>query len=120
MTKNKFESQIEYLIECLPEDIQIEGNAMASGDADDDKRVEDSIREQLNNGNEWAWCTVKVTAFIPGTGIEGTDYLGCCSYKSESDFKRDGYYKDMCAQAKADLLKRVKNIASVICPDNCA
>lgn len=102
---------VEFKIECLPEDTEIRGNALASGDDAIDKAHEDMLIEQYNSGNEWAWCCVKVTATIPGLEeIEGTDYLGCCSYKSEEDFKKDGSFKDMCKIAKDELLMRVKEL----------
>lgn len=105
--------QVEYLIECLPEDTQIEGNVLASGNDAEDKRAEDYVRAELASGNEWAWCTVKVTAFVPGMGLEKSEYLGCCSYKSESDFKRDGYYTDMCNEARVRLMQYIADIKAI-------
>jgi hypothetical protein len=101
---------VEYIIECLEEHATVRGNAMASGNDAEDKEVEDSIIEDLENGNEWAWCTVKVTAKYKD--IEGTDYLGGNSYKSEEDFiTNSGYYEDMKEQAYTDLLTELRNLA---------
>ena len=101
------ETKVEYSLECLPEDCEIEGNAMASGDDGYDKEVEQKIIDQLNSGNEWAWCTVKVTAHIGR--FHGSDYLGCCSYESEEQFTQDGYYDDMKHEAlealKLDIME---------------
>jgi hypothetical protein len=92
-------------IECLPEDCQIEGNCSAI-DPETDRQTAEWIRDQLNRGNEWAWCCVKVMATIEVDGIpfSGCDYLGCCSYESEESFKHpDGYYPDMISEAIDDL-----------------
>ncbi len=95
-------NKVDFTIECLPEDMQIEGNASAI-DEDTDNEIAQHIHDELNNGNEWAWCTVKVTATYKGH--EGTDYLGGCSYKSENDFKEvGGYYEDMKIAAFNDLI----------------
>ncbi len=95
---------VAYTLEVLPEDIPVRGNAMASGDDAEDKRVEDSILRKLRNGDLWAWCTVKCTAAMGEA--QGTDYLGCCSYRSTQEFiQPGGYWDDMKAQALADMLR---------------
>ncbi len=91
------ESEVDFAIECLPEDATIRGNCMASGDDGVDEQCAREIESDLESGNTWAWCTVKVTA--SWNGVEESDYLGCCSYKSEADFKGCGYFEDMKAQA---------------------
>ena len=84
-----------------PDDMPIRGNALASGDDDIDRRAENDIIEQLDAGNAWAWASVRVCVTHPAVvGIEGNEYLGCCSYASEDDFKADGgYYDDMVHEA---------------------
>jgi len=94
-------NEIEYTVSAEPEDAEVRGNAMASGDDDVDRHCEDAIIADFDGGNVWAWCCVKVTACIDG--IEGTDYLGCCSYKDEDDFRKGGYFEDMKLCAAADL-----------------
>ena len=99
------EDEVEFSVECLPEDMSVRGNAIASGDDDHDRMVEDKIIEELE-WNEWAWCTVRVVA--RWEGFEGNDYLGGCSYKSEEDFcTPDGYYPDMKARALEALNEEV-------------
>lgn len=99
--------QVDFEIECMPEDMPVKGNCSAI-DEDTDRETENMIYEQLSNGNKWAWCMVKVTAKYKG--IEGTDNLGGCSYKSEADFKKDGYYEDMKNQAFADLISQLQEL----------
>lgn len=99
---------VEFSIECLEEHIPIRGNCVASGNDAEDKEIEDNLIEQLNNGNEWAWCTVKVSASYKGQ--EGTDYLGGCSYLSEKDFKEDGYYEDMKQTAFNELIQNLESL----------
>lgn len=99
---------------CETEHIPIDGNALASGDADEDRKQEQWVRDQLDAGNEWAWCCahVRVTYEVAIKGqafparIEGNDYLGCCSYVSEADFREGGYFDDMVSEALDDLNTR--------------
>ena len=94
--------EVEFTLECLEEDCAIEGNVMASGDDAEDMKAERWVQRQLEAGNSWAWCTAKVTA--AWNGFEGTDYLGCCSYRSEKDFRKPGgYFDDMKVEALANL-----------------
>lgn len=86
------------------------GNASASGDDEHDREVEQWIEDQIDRGNDWAWCCAKVTARITlnGHDFEGVDYLGQCSYASEADFRADAYFEDMCEQAREDLLATLR------------
>jgi hypothetical protein len=103
------EADVDFVLECEPEDVPIEGNAMASGDDDVDAEAEQWVRDQLESGNEWAWCHVIVRA--RWNGLEGVDNLGCCSYKSEADFRQPGgYYDDMRAEALADLNAQLEDL----------
>lgn len=88
---------VEWTLTCEPEDLEIRGNAMASGDDALDKEIEDEIIARLENGDQWAWCCVHVTA--KWRGLEGCDTLGGCSYKDEADFMAGGYYDDMRMEA---------------------
>lgn len=94
MTRKLTKQDVSWKLDCLGEDAPVRGNAMASGDDKVDKRVENRILRQLENGNQWAWCYV----ILRGTfkGLEATDSLGRCSYRNEKDFvKNSGYYDDM-------------------------
>lgn len=89
-------------LECEPEDLVIEGNALDSGNPEWDREQEQWIRDQLSAGNEWAWCCAHVRARFKG--FAGDDYLGACSYHSEADFRAEGgYFADMQRNACRDL-----------------
>lgn len=83
----------------------VRGNAIVSGDDEYDKQVEDEIIRRLDNGDVWAWADVEVQGTY--MGLVASDYLGCCSYESESDFKNDGYYQDMCNNVLEELNNRL-------------
>jgi hypothetical protein len=104
-------AKITYEIECLPEDMSYVGNCSAI-DEQTDRETENRIRDQLDRGNKWAWCCVKVTCTITysGEAFKGVDYLGACSYSDEDDFKTSsGYYDDMKGAAYADALQTINN-----------
>ncbi len=88
--------ELELLIEhhLEPEDIPFEGNVMASGNEAWDREQEQWVRDQLNSGNEAAWCQVRVIAtfVLNPTGeelSESFDSLGGCSYNSERELWLD-------------------------------
>lgn len=109
--KTLTKDDVEFTVECLEEDIPVRGNVMASGDDDLDREEEDRAINDLNSGNPWAWCTVKVTAKHPNLpGIEGVDYLGGCSYKSQADFEgQSGYFDDMKDRALEELNREIQS-----------
>ena len=86
----------------------IEGNAIASEDENFDRKVCQEIRNQLEAGNPWAWCTVEVIA--RWETFSGNDFLGCCSYKDEDDFKQGGYAEGMAEIAVNDLIDSIISV----------
>lgn len=104
------ENEVSYDIRMEPEHEQIEGNASAI-DPVTDKEIVEHIKEELRNGNDWAWCQVRVVAsYVDDDGNEYTgesSWLGDCSYESEQDFIKGGYYDDMKKEAYEDLLSKV-------------
>lgn len=109
---------INYTIECLPEDLPIKGNASAIDD-ETDAAIEARIIDELEWDNHWAWCCVKVSAVLLGqdgkpTVLSGADYLGCCSYHDEDVFRSGGYFDGMKEQARDDLLRQVKDIQNAL------
>ena len=100
--------QIEYLISIEQDDLDVRGNAMASGDAAADRECEDEIIARLDNGDTWAWACVTVVAKCEG--FEGRATLGACSYQDEADFRAGGYFADLCNEAREDLLANIENV----------
>jgi len=77
-------SEVTFTVSIEPEDFEVRGNAMCSGDAKYDKKVEDQILRDLENGYQEVWCCLVVTA--EWQGVKGHASLGCCSFK-----KGDGH-----------------------------
>ena len=94
MRLRHLEDKYDVSFEALPETIRVRGNAMASGDDELDRQVEDEILSRLESGDTFAWFTAKVTV-RDDRGNEATDYLGCCTYRDADDFRMGGYYLDM-------------------------
>jgi hypothetical protein len=94
-----------------PEETPVKDNAVASGDDDFDHGVENEILARLDRGDVWAWATVKVSAYEPESGLRADEYLGCCSYENENDFKEGGYYEDMVAACLDALQNQLDKIA---------
>ena len=117
--------RITIAIHAQQDDVPVRGNALASGDDNEDRRVEDEILQRLSDGDIWAWAHVEVAVYASGVKMmeHGTvllidtwasDSLGCCSYESEEDFRIAGdYYEDMvngCIQAINDKLEGMSNL----------
>ena len=106
------EADVEFRIRCQPEEIPFVGNCCCIDDATD-QRTEEWIRDQLERGNDWAWCQVTVTA--SWNGLEGHAYLGGCSYRSHEEFCLEGgYYLDLKAEALADLNSEIERLRTLI------
>ena len=110
MNLNKIEAEIKdlvtYSIHVRQEYDAPEGH-FASGDDEEDAETCKKIRED-SEWNEWAWCIVEVRAEY--RGIYGNDFLGCCSYESEKNFREDGYFEDMKTQALSDLINKLSKL----------
>jgi hypothetical protein len=99
--------EVEWSIDCLDEETPVRGNALASGDEAVDRECEDRILRELDEGNPWAWCCVRVRC--TWRGFRGEDYLGACSYSGKAQFKEPGgYFEDMRARALADLNESIR------------
>jgi hypothetical protein len=106
------EDEVEFELRCEPEDIPFVGNCSAIDD-ETDRQAEEWILEQLESGNQWAWCCVVVTA--RWEGFEGRASLGGCSYRSEKDFRcPGGYFDDLRVEALDDLNARIAQTIAVL------
>lgn len=101
---------VSYMLDVQQDEIDVRGNALASGDDAEDQAAEDAILARLNDGDVWAWAVVTVRAklVVDGVTFVGMDMLGGCSYADEADFRTPGgYYDDMRQQALDDLKARL-------------
>ena len=103
-----------FTLEATEDDLPIQGNAQASGNDADDRRVEAELIIRRAVGDVWAWASVKVTA--EWNGFKGVDYLGACSYKDEAEFRADPYYEMLCENAMSDLQHSMERIAETLEP----
>lgn len=102
MTIEQKEQRYNVRLIATQDDTPVRGNAIASGDDEEDRKYEDMILERLATGDVWAWAQVEVQATLPD-GRTGSAYLGGCCYKDEADFKQpDGYYEDLISEALID------------------
>ena len=99
--------EIHFNIEAVPELLPLEGNLVCSGNDEADRILESQILHQLNQGNTWAWCTIKVTASY--RGLEASDYLGGCSYRDALDFLASDYYQDMRQNCFTLIVNQLRN-----------
>lgn len=101
--------EIDYTLTCEPELDPYVGNCSAIDD-ETDAEQEMWIREELERGNQWAWCMVAVTATFGD--FEGEAHLSGCSYLSEEEFcQPGGTYEDMKTEALAVLEDRIEHAA---------
>jgi hypothetical protein len=99
---------IEFFVECH-EEWEHPQNCFALDD-ETQHEVVNRILTDLDNGNEWAWCSVRVVGTYKG--IEEDDFLGGCSYESEKDFiVNSGYYDDMRNEVYQRIIERLKSLA---------
>lgn len=69
------------------------------------------IEDQIDRGNVWAWCSVKVS--VSYRGLTCDEHLGGCSYESEESFVTgSGYYDDMVKTALTELAGLLEKIGN--------
>lgn len=76
-------------------------DAYDHGKTEDDRKSIAWIKEQLDDGNPWAWCDVTITASLHG--LHGQSSLSQCSYESRHAFKSCPYYDELVGEALEDL-----------------
>jgi hypothetical protein len=107
------EKRVEFSLEVQPEDMPLEGNLCAIDD-EHDRAEEERVRQELRDGNVWAWCQVRVVA--RWGDWEGSAGLGGCSYASGEDFKAGPCYEDLKTEALEDLEREIKSNADDLFP----
>lgn len=104
MAKKKVVSPVEYEITIEPEEMDYHGNCSAI-DEETDRENEQWVTDQLNSGNELAWCWVGVRATFGE--YHGDDSLGGISCKNRKDLdaliKEHGMHENALASLKARL-----------------
>ncbi len=105
--------EVEFKHWIEPEDIRLEGNVQVSGNDEDDRAQEQWVLDQLEAGNDAAWCQAMVTAkvVINDEEFEGRDSLGACSWPSERELWKD-QLAEMKANALDDLFDRIRASAA--------
>lgn len=99
---------IEFKMAAHPEDMPIRGNLIASGDDAEDKRQEDAVIEDLENGNEWAWCVIEVKGEY--LGLSASEFLGGCCYDSEDDAYASGVFDELKEQVAEQIYEQYRKI----------
>lgn len=94
-------------VEREDDDQAIDGNA-------GDEEAATWVRDQVAQGNEWAWCQVRV--HVDAFGFRGSSsWLGGCSYGSEAAFRQPGsYFDDLTREALADLRAQIEAAGAVV------
>lgn len=100
----KVNAQITW--EALEEDVSVKNYCF------EDKEAEERILNRLKAGELSAWFCAHVVAEY--AGFIGDDYLGCCSYKSLSEFEKEkgGYFEQMITKAISELADRILDVKS--------
>lgn len=107
---------VDFELECEAEVDGPEGN-FASGDDEEDAAHVARMRQELENGNLWAWCYVKVTAtWTDKDHVEHTGYdsMSGCNYWSRANFVQPGgTYDDMKQVAYDDLIYNIEHYREI-------
>jgi hypothetical protein len=99
---------IDFSVECH-EEWEHPNNCFALDD-DSQEEIVNNILTDLESGNEWAWCSVRVIGSYKG--IEEDDFLGACSFKSKKDFiENSGYYDDMRNEVYQRIIERLESLS---------
>lgn len=97
-------TQTQYRTKVIarPESTPVEGNVSAF-DEETDRNAENAILARLKNREVWAWTSVEVQVYDDEGNME-SEFLGCCSYEDEVDFRENsGYFDDMVRDCIARL-----------------
>jgi hypothetical protein len=98
MTIKEKEATYNVRLIATQDDTPVRGNALASGNEEEDRRYEDMILKRLDKGDVWACAQLEVQATLPDRRTVSPHLGGCC-YEDANNFKEGGYYEDMIAEA---------------------
>ena len=84
-----------------PEYLPVRGNVLASGDETADKLAEEETLARINEGDEWAWCMVRVT--VRWGDFNHEVHLGGCSYLNEEEFRACPCFDDLVDEGLCEL-----------------
>ena len=90
-------------------EIAVRGNAVASGDDEHDKEVEDEIINRLNHGNLEAWFDAECFCHHLKTGINSSAFLGGCSYNAFDEFLAYNW-RSMARESYHECAKEIERI----------
>jgi len=96
------ENEVTFTVEFYPDDTTLAGNVLASGDANLDLEAEELVANEIEAGNDFAWCQIVVTA--KWRRFVGTDTLCGVSVLNH-------YCEDPEASILADYVPEIKEIA---------
>lgn len=88
-----------------PDELEIRGNVVNSGDPIFDKEIEDEVIASVESGNEWSWAFIEVRASF--AGVTGSDTMGGATYDDEEDFHKSGAYEQMEKNAILNLADNI-------------
>lgn len=97
---------------CDPEWDSPEGH-FAMGEPEDSETIA-WIRQELRDGNAWAWCVVCVRATLEdipamgGASLVGLANVGGCSFESEAD-ARGSEFETLKSEALDDLVRALES-----------
>lgn len=94
-------SEVEFFTEIEPEEIITPKESF-----DDDGTQERQIREQLEQGNDYAWCQITVTAIWEG--IAGVASLGGVSASDEAGALEVAAFYELKEEAVAHLNQEIQ------------
>lgn len=111
---------VTYTLEATQDDVPVRGNASAMGDDELDQEIEDGIIARLDDGDVWAWASVRVTAHVDialtdeqEVLFQGEQYIGGCNYTNAEDFMANGPYDDLKSEALDDLKRSLERAVKV-------
>jgi hypothetical protein len=115
--KSLTERDVEFDVVVRGEDMPYEGNCSAIDD-DTDREQEQWVRDQLDVGNDLAWCWVQVIARPRDARLarfEGTDSLGGVSCVDQKDLDGVVEAHAMKSEALDDLNRQLEQAREALC-----